>query len=132
MVNRKVGNNYKHCRHNLPIPISKDARVSFNTGDFEYIAIDNQKMLYKVMSEADLLSCHKKGTIFICDYASVLKKAPDHDDEDQFTSENAAICMYSLFSRRFQLAFKTCPRKVIPAENSVVNSPLRSASSPLC
>jgi len=113
--------------HLLPIPLSDGRTISFSPGAYEYLAVDPARTKYKALTMADFKACRQIAQFYICDLGSVVRKVPaDDDDVETCDSE---MCLFALYSRRFQLAERCCDTSLHPASDRMVQVGFRQFAS---
>jgi hypothetical protein len=94
--------------HPLPIPLTGGAHLRVTQNGLTHIAINDAQSLFRAMGLAEFTRCSHRGQLYICDFSSVARKAPDDDDEWDATVKDAEVCLFALFTRRFRLARAAC------------------------
>ena len=92
----------------LPIKLGEDAYLRMTPGGFTYIAVSQDKALFRALTTADFNACRPMSQFFICDTGSVARKAPHRANDDKVVNRDPELCVYALFARRFTLARRTC------------------------
>jgi hypothetical protein len=80
--------------------------LNIGPADYTHIAVTADHKLYRAMSRAEFNTCRRVGEFYLCN-CSLVTKAPELDAPPP-QWKDPALCLFSLFARRFKLATATC------------------------
>jgi hypothetical protein len=97
--------NWEH--HILTIPLQDDLYLNIGPAEYLHLAVMADHKLYRAMTRAKFNTCRRLGEFYLCDRSLVSTKAPNIDAKPPQWNF-PALCLFALFSRRFELAAATC------------------------
>lgn len=104
----------------LPIPLN-NGLYAIPRLQKNYIAISDDESVFKTLSETDLRLCQALGTFYTCDRQNVVRKAPRSDSRAKYPKDED-LCLFALFSGRYDLAEQTCWLDLVAATPQVFQS----------
>jgi hypothetical protein len=93
--------------HILPIPLKDDLYLNIGPAENTHNAVTADHKLYRAMTRAKFNTCRGLGKFFLCNRRLVVTKAPKIDAAPP-PWKDPSLCLFALFSRRFELAAATC------------------------
>ena len=104
---------------NLPIPLSPELDLRIAPQNKQLLAISSVTGEWRTMSSADLYSCKKQGTFFVCPLSGVLRSSLSDGDSHSLSDDE---CLYHLYSGQFRGAAATCDAAVDQKARGVVQT----------
>ena len=92
----------------MPLPVNGELTLQIKPGQGRYLLINEDRSLFRTMTETEYNTCRSLGDFKYCDLHSVYFKSPVMANQDKFVERDEDICMLSLFTRKFATAKKTC------------------------